>query len=331
MYNKTKYDTATLRRVVETAYKQVNVQGQKLQGDVAVKVLYSGVSSTFSGQMWPEFPTLQTIVGKVKKFGEGYDVVRTSVRGSYTLTSATPDGSVGWIILRVPKPTKVYGDEARWAKSKGEEVYCTILHELLHVWQYRNSELALKDWKENWKGRADTTWRMFWVGYSTPAHRNRLPYLKKPLEIHVRKVIGITPKTKTRTTAENTLGSMFVSEKERERKKKVVGPKYNRYGQRVSDYRNVKMKTLRNGDEVVLCPCCGEKSVVLDSYEDKLTYTHIAAVDGEVMKETGFTASECRYTQYGCREDGEIVRWGYVWMPDNDGCLQIFSSNPFGR
>ncbi len=320
LYNKTKYSDEVLQSVLETAYKQIKVQGKELEGDVAVKVMYTAHSSRFVGRMYPHIPILESIVGQVKKYGKGYPVESPIKDTNKTYNSATRDGSVGWIIVRVPKLSP--NNDLSVAKR----VYNTILHELLHVWQYRNQELALKDWN-----RPGCTWRMFWDAYVSPNSSRQLSYMRQPLEIHVRQKIKETPQTKNRTQAENTLNRIFSDDKSKVRKQTV---KYNKYGQRMSDYRNVKMNRLRSGDEVVRCPHCGEKSIVLEQHlNDKYkTYTHIAAVDDELVNH-GYTASESRYTQYGCVErinGSEVVKWGHTKI-DGDDHLKSFSSNPHSR
>ncbi len=308
LFNHTSYSDESLLKALEYAKRTM-----KVQGDVAVQVRY--YVNGPSGLMWGSRPYFDKVAGNLKKFA--HRKYSATIKSDFGLTreidSATKDGSIGHILVRVPRPRK-----GGMTLSQAKFVMETMLHELGHVWQYRNKEAAMAEaGVKNW----DT-----FQGYGNSRYR-RTNYSTRIIEVHVREMLKKVDVSDAEVEALRiALGG------EKPKKKQTV--KYNKYGQRMSDYRNVKMNRLRSGDEVVRCPHCGEKSIVLEQHiNDKYKiYTHIAAVDDELVRH-GYTVSESRYTQYGCVErinGSEVVKWGHIKM-EGDDHLKSFSSNPHSR
>lgn len=328
LFNRTKYNDEKLTKVLELAAKLAG-----FQGDVAVIVRYHANSTGSLGTAFPSFPYFNKIGLGLKKFAHKQHqvVVNTSSSFSRKIVSATKDADFGYIQVRVPKPNKFN------TKFHSEDTFDTMLHEMLHIWQYRNKNRAIElagipDWK---------TFRGYGSGNSRRASSSDRP-IEKQVKSMIKEIMDTEKKNKRYQKAIETLTSEFSGEKAEKIKKSKQSVKYNKFGERMSDYRNVKMNKLRNGDLIIRCPHCGEKAVILDQhkYDANPTYTHIASYDSEMQRYHEFSASESRDTQFGHVQDREgnwvNVTWGYEDLQGNRSLeetdvLKTFNFNPYGR
>jgi hypothetical protein len=331
LYNKTKYPDQPLIDIAKFAKRVMRVKG-----DVAVVVRYHASSSKFTGLATNRYPYFKDVVPPIKKFADRkYMVKRSQYLGEdydpgiedKKVAMATQDGAPGYILCRVPRPSSARS--ARWTKEDAIEALYVFIHEMRHVYQYRNKEEVLK-------ASGCATWMIF-SGYS-PYARRRKAHQKRPIEQDVNKALRESNYKKHPRYNEMISKLMDIFSND-EYKPKTVKKTFNKYGEKVSDYRNVKMKTLRNGDKVVRC-ACGEKAVILDDdqHPDRPIYTHIAAFSEDVMREAvrgGYLSpSDARYTQFGhIVEDGEVkgtLEFGYRVSEPTDNPFVILNWNPYG-
>ncbi len=322
VYNRTKYSDETLREAADFAHRICGVKGE-----VAVIVRYHAHSTGFLGLMHSDFPFFHDVANDLKKFQDKkhilkigdfnpdcYDKIR-----DHEVAMATSDGAFGYITVRMPKAKKYL------TASDAERVMETIFHEMEHINQYRDKEWALED-----SGSPD--WSHF-LGYSSRNAARRVTHQKRPIERHVNKLLkDLKPKLARSIDYQMCVEGLrkeFTSPMVMKKvsKQKV---KYNKYGERMSDYRNVKMKTLRNGDEIVTCPCCGEQAVTTIGDYRETVYTHIAAVSDEVVRFGYLSAAEARYTQFGHMVDDDgnligVVEFGYRVSEPSDSPFKVFN------
>ena len=291
IFNRTKYNDEVLKELAEFAHRTCGIEG-----DVAVVFRYHANSQRFIGLMHHSYPYFNDVTKNLKKFQDKKWMIK---RADYNPNAfpqtahmetamATKDGAYGYITIRVPRAMKSL------SKTSAREVINTALHEMGHIKQVRNPVWSLSD-------SGCTSWQQF-LGYNGKYAAKRTKYMNQPIEIHVRKYLrDLQPVLDESFDYElliETLVSEFTSEEViKKAKKQKQSVKYNKYGERMSDYRNVKMKRLRSGDKIVTCPHCGEQAINL--HGDLDTFTHIAAVSDEVVRYGGYSPQEARYTQFG--------------------------------
>lgn len=323
LFNRTRYSDKVLYNAALRAKRIM-----KVKGDVAVLVRYHAHSTGYLGMMHPSTPFFRDLGGKLKKFAnraymvkrKDYDPHAPEAYADANVRVATKDAAYGWIEVRVPKPRK--------SNDRFDAVSAmnTMIHEMRHIWQYRNKEEALAI-------SGSPSWDHY-IGFSGGRRYKRVAHQSRPIEKDVNNAIAaVMPKLKVDPLYNGVieeLAAEFSNEK-LVAKAKSTGPKYNKYGDKMSDYRNVKMKTLRSGDKIVTC-ACGEKAVILphDQHDETPIYTHIASVDEEAMRFSMYSASECRTTQYGhIVRDGKVagtITWGYRQRDDEEVSEDVFKS-----
>lgn len=153
LYNHTRYPDEPLQEALEWVYDQVDkIWG--LEGDIAVKARYTPITrgtvpkTVAVAQAHPWMPTRKELVGRfTKKLAhKGYGV------------AATPQDAYGWFWFSIPK--------FAWDSDRAELVLEWMIHETLHIWQYRNMQLTRE-----------------FLGFSNPWSRRRTAHAKQPIEV----------------------------------------------------------------------------------------------------------------------------------------------------
>lgn len=232
VFNHTNYETKVLQTAAQEAAREMEVKG-----DVAIRFLYQANSNTFAGFAQECLPLFDFLAGRAKK-----KFAHFNFKGY-----ATKDKQVGWIEVRVPRETSYIG----YASNRAKSLFNTILHEMGHIWQFRNMEMT-----KSFQG--------FTGGYGY----KRVKHSQRPIEIHVKKLIA---------QCDEEYGGKIL------RRKAVVGltemletrtPKSTK-DKNLRDYTKVKMWSLRDGSKLDICPCCGRKGVV-ENAGINTAYVHVA-------------------------------------------------------
>jgi hypothetical protein len=166
LFNRTCYPDEILLDALKYAKRKMNVKG-----DIAVKVTYLGKKS-YTGSAWNSFPYFSFLAGKgIKRHSD--KKYRVQFDGNHHKTdSATKDGTIGYMEICVERPSRIYCGKAIALRIIG-----TMLHEMGHVWQFRNKEEILEN-------STCETWAEF-QGYTDQSKKKKIKYDQHPIEKHV--------------------------------------------------------------------------------------------------------------------------------------------------
>jgi len=325
LYNHTAYPDEPILDALKYAKRKFGVKG-----DIAAMVRYYAAGKP-NGEECPWVPHMHELVGNAtKKFARrGY--YEKNPYGGMASKTPTKDQKIGWVIIRLPRPAKYADTRAfRWCFEDARYNFKVIMEEVAHVWQERNLTYARSQSFNGQTGNliVDRRGRTY---YRRVNHRNR------PIEIHVKDMLrDATPKSYAdkKRVGEIIENLALAYQKTGRPQKKVSKPKFDRFGDKVSDYRNMKPNKLRSGEPLVVCPHCGDKAVILehsDFYKGEC-YTHIASADASMAKEIGLPLSEVRSTTYGhlIDDDGNYVD-DIVHGYENRGVLEDIETEVYVR